>query len=450
MLTKYLKAMMMDCTKAHTCLACLFVLTLLHRPACAEDWPTYQHDIRRSAVTEEMVDPGGLVAGWVYESSVRPQTAWSGPAKWDAYRNMSGLRSMRDYDSAFHAIVAGEKLYFSSSADDSIHCLNAVNGEEEWSYCTDGPVRIAPTYSDGKIYAGSDDGYAYCLNADDGALVWKHKPSPSERLVPHNGKLISQWPCRSGVLVDDGMAYFACSLLPWENAYLCAVDADTGSSGVSGSFQRENSRITMEGALVASDSMLYVPQGRRAPRLCRRTNGTSLGSLGGGGGVFVLLSPDRRVYHAPGNKTGWVTESNADSRDLVATFDRGNRLVVSGNTAYILHDDMLIAIDRSTRQSRWNIDCRYPHSLILAGGLLFAGGNGEVAAFRASDGTKVWDHSVDGKAHGLTLANGGLFVSTHTGKIHAFRHTTRIDYDKWIGATMRIPETVPERPSSVH
>lgn len=417
------------CVRACLAPVVLLVSLIVILPSVrAEDWPTYRHDIRRSAVTVESLDSESLQETWVYEASYRPTTAWAGPAKRDSYRNMTGLRSMRNYDSGFPVIVVGDDLYFGSSADDSVHCLDAVTGEKRWSYCTDGPVRIAPTYYDEKIYFGSDDGYAYCVRAEDGTLVWRVKPSPAERLVPSNGKLISLWPCRTGVLVDDGKAYFSCSMLPWETSYFCAVDADTGFFEGDGLYLKTFSQITLEGAPAASSSHIYAPQGRREPRVLDRLTGQSRGTLQGGGGVFALLASDDRFFHAPGNKTGWITESDAVTRDRTATFDGGHCLVVSDSTSYLLRDGTLVAMDRATRRPVWTRECDYSHSLMLAGDVLIAGGDDEIAAFRAADGEAIATRPVVGKVHGLVVANGGLFVSTDMGRIHAFRPTTRVEW----------------------
>ena len=110
------------------------------------------------------------------------------------------------------------------------------------AYTTDGPVRIAPTGADGLLYFGSDDGHAYCLKADDGSLVWKHAPGSRQRLVLNNGRPIPLWPCRTGVLVDGGTAYFAAGMLPWQDSYLCAVDARTGKPEGTGRYVRASSR----------------------------------------------------------------------------------------------------------------------------------------------------------------------------------------------------------------
>lgn len=404
-----------------TAVCAAVVLLTATLPAQSEDWPTYRHDIRRSGITSETIRVDALRERWRHESPGPPRTAWSGPAKWDAYANINGLRSMRNYDPAYSVIVTGDALYFGSSTEDSVYCVDAESGMEKWTYVAEGPVRIAPMYAGGKIYFGADDGFAYCLNAQDGSLVWKSNPAPDTPFIPSNGKLISMWPCRTGVLVDDGKAYFGCALLPWKEAYLCAVDASTGSPQGPGLFQMALERKTMEGALVASTSKLYVPQGRRPPMVFGREDGSFMGTFEGGGGAFVLLSPDSQLYHGPGNKTGWITASNAETRDQIASFDHGNCLIVGANKSYILYDDKLVAIDRGNRKALWSVPCDCPHSLILAGDTLFAGGDGKVSAFRASDGEAIWSQPVSGKAYELAVANGGLFASTHDGAIHAFR-----------------------------
>ena len=61
----------------------------------AEDWPTYGHDNRRTHVTKEKLGYP-LQKSWSYQSSVPPQTAWTGPARWDAFAGNEGLQSMRN------------------------------------------------------------------------------------------------------------------------------------------------------------------------------------------------------------------------------------------------------------------------------------------------------------------------------------------------------------------
>ena len=399
-------------------------LLLLALAAAGEDWPTHRHDVARSARTSEQLMVARLHQVWVHRSLQPPQPAWAGPAKWDAYAGIRGLRSMRNYDPVFHVVAVGERVYFGSSANGAVRCLDASNGAVRWSFFTDGPVRVAPTVSAGRVFFGSDDGFAYCLEAATGQLIWKFSPTAKDRqdrLILHDGRFISLWPCRTGVLVDSRTAYFGCSLLPWKESYLCAVDAATGQPQGPGHFVACQPSATLEGVLLASAKHLWAPQGRIAPQLFDRSTGKALGSLEGGGGCFVLLTDDEHILHGPGNKTGWITDSNAHSRAKVASYPRGNTMVVAGNSAYLLTDRALSAIDRSSGRVRWRRLNQYPYELILAGDLLLAGGTDTVAGFRASDGELLWHAPVEGRAYGLAVANGALFVSTDEGAIHCFR-----------------------------
>ena len=80
---------------------------------------------------------------------------------------------MRSYDFCFQPISVGGSVFFGSSADDTLYFLDATNGQVKWSFTTDGPIRTAPSFTDGKLFFGSDDGFAYCLKAEDGSLAWK-------------------------------------------------------------------------------------------------------------------------------------------------------------------------------------------------------------------------------------------------------------------------------------
>jgi outer membrane protein assembly factor BamB len=389
----------------------------------AEDWPTYRHDQYRSGVTADSIDAKRLESAWVWRSAAPPQPAWYGPALWDAYAEVSGLRSMRDYDSVFHAIIAGDRIYFGSSTDDSVHCLDANSGESIWTFTTDGPVRVPPTFWEGKIYFGSDDGYAYCVTADRGQQRWKVRATEPGTRVLHNGRFISFWPCRSGVAIADGLAYFAMSLLPWKPSYLCAVDAETGAEDVEGGFIRELSQETFEGSLVVHGDHLIAPRGRVAPKLFLRRDGSPLVELSDGGGSFLTVNQQGQVFHGPGNKRGWIVGSQGDKQEKFASFPGGTALVSAEKTMFLLTDAQLSALDPSTRELLWTTPCHQYSSLIKAGDTLFAGGEDVVAAWNARDGQLIWSHAVQGTVHGLAVAGGRLVVSTDSGVVCAFAET---------------------------
>ena len=193
---------------------CCFMTAIVAFTCLAEDWPTWQHDVRRTGSTKDAIEAGRLQLEWSWESPTPPQTAWAGPAKYDAYAFHRNLPSMRSYDSVFHMIAVNESVWFGSSVDDTLYCLDASTGEERWAYTTDGPIRLAPTWSDNRILFGSDDGFARCLNAKSGELIWKFTPNDSKDVLINNGRFISFSPCRTGVTVANDTAWFACAMLP--------------------------------------------------------------------------------------------------------------------------------------------------------------------------------------------------------------------------------------------
>ena len=73
-----------------------------------------------------------------------------------------------------------------------------------------------------------------------------------------------------------------------------------------------------------------------------------------------------------------------------------------------------------TASANWRVPCECPDALILAGSVLYAGGQDQVIAVDAAAGKKLWAGKVDGKVKGLAVASGRLFVSTDTGAIHCF------------------------------
>ena len=132
----------------------------------ALDWPTYQHDYQRSGLTQESLE-FPLALTWVHQAKA-PAPAWTDPPKADYYASppQTPLKPRLAFDRAHHVAVAGGRVYFGSSVEHTINCLNADTGATHWSFFTEGPVRMCPTVQNGKVYAGSDDGTIYCREFD--------------------------------------------------------------------------------------------------------------------------------------------------------------------------------------------------------------------------------------------------------------------------------------------
>jgi outer membrane protein assembly factor BamB len=447
----------------------LLLLAIMHcLPAVAADWPCYMNDARRSGVSaEKLALP--LSPAWTHVAAQAPQPAWPEPG-----RQMNTL----DFDYAFQPVVAGGMLYFGSSADDSMYALDAKTGAPVWRYTAGAPIRFAPHIDQGRCFLAADDGFVYCLQADSGALVWKKELAVNRRMVAGNGRMISRNPCRSGVLVRDGVLYATAGMWPNEGVFVYALDPQTGKelwcndtcAQMYVKYAHEPSRsfggAAPHGYLLADDNVLLVACGRAVPSGFDARTGEFLFHKEGlegfnhNGGHWALIAkglffntapawqPDQEVrlgegrevvgdgigvYNLGTGRRDWPHGPNYKKLYPAITRIRGDaelflpgrvRLVCRGNAIFSAGREEVEAIECGENQQVKQLwKAAYPqrvYALILAGNALIVGGPNEVLALNPADGKVIWQSPVDGQARGLALADGRLVVSTHKGVIHSF------------------------------
>jgi outer membrane protein assembly factor BamB len=398
-------------------------------------------------------------------------------------------------DNAYHVVMAGKNAYFGSSVTNKVYSVDMAKGEIRWEFFTEGPVRFAPAVYRGKVYAGSDDGCMYCIDAEDGSLVWKYRAGPSDEKVIGNGRMISLWPVRTGVLVDDGVVYFAAGIFPYEGLYVCALKADDGSvvwkNDTIGdrAHEMEYGGISPHGYLIASRDIVYVPSGRSMPAAFDRKTGKFLycASPGGKrGGTWSLLDDDRLIsgvdYSGKPHKVAYDAKTGRRQGDAFAWFP-GIDMAVTRNASYILTQDGVYAIDRAAHSEavrkankltgdrrkwqtqvdeskkklastdetareklsgliaelsekisnadaelkrlkstsfKWRYSKKGLRSILLAGDVVFAGGDEIVVGIDATTGEQAWKSNVNGAAVALAASNGHLVVSSDKGPIYCF------------------------------
>ena len=330
-------------------LCVLLFLSVSWGGAYAGDWGTYRNDISRSGVTSESIDETTYLQ-WSYNPTHQPEPAWPMPAE-EMQRNHS--------DNAYHVAIAAGKVYFGSSVTNEVRCIDAGSGQIDWEFYAEGPVRFAPTVSDGKVYFGSDDGYVYCLNAQSGKQQWKYRAGPSQEKVIGNGRMISLWPVRTSVLVDKGVAYFAAGVFPYEGIYICALNAQSGSVVWKNDTMGDRSHelqfggISPQGYILASDDIVYVPSGRSMPVAFDRRTGSEMFVTrppGKSGGTWALLDKDRLI--AGVDASGTPKKTSYDARTGKRTGDAfgwfpGIDMVVTSEYSYVLTEAGVYAINRA-------------------------------------------------------------------------------------------------------
>jgi len=329
--------------------ACVLIGCTVTSVGTTDDWTTYRSDIRRSGVSNETVGPE-LYLQWTYTPAHAPRPAWPMPSE-----EMPRMHS----DNAYHVAVAGGYVYFGSSVTGEVHALDSASGTIRWTFFAEGPVRFAPTVEAGRVYFGSDDGCAYCLDADNGAMIWKYRAGPSDEKVIGNGHMISLWPVRTSVLVDNGQAIFCAGVFPYEGIYVCAVDARDGSvlwrNDTIGdrAHELDFGGISPHGHLVASEDIVYVPSGRAMPAAFDRNSGEFLfyASTGGKrGGTWTVLDGDKLVagvdLSGTPDKRVYDSRSGRHVTDML-TWLPGIDMVLRRDVFYVMTREGVYAIDRS-------------------------------------------------------------------------------------------------------
>lgn len=460
-------------------------LLVVYSVGIAGDWATYRSDIARSGVTAENIGPE-LFLQWKYIPAHKPKPAWPMPAE--------ELPRMHN-DNAYHVAIADGSAYFGSSITDKVYSIDIAKGQIRWTFFTEGPVRFAPTIYSGKVYFGSDDGYVYCLDGKDGSLLWKYRPGPSDEKIIGNGRMISLWPVRTGVIVDDGIVYFAAGVFPYEGLYICALRASDGSvvwkNDTLGdrAHELEFGGISPHGYTLASKDVLYIPSGRSMPAGFDRHTGEFLFYASPGakrGGTWALLDNDRLIsgvdYSGTPNKVAYDAKTGRRRGDAFAWFP-GIDMTVTPEFSYIVTLEGVYAInrfvyadaenkvaslarDRQTWESRrdefksklssadedtrakinesidelskkitdaareerrlrgssfqWRYSSKGLRSVILAGKVVFVGGEGIVVGVDAKTGRELWKSGIDGAAVGLAASGGSLVVSSDQGPVYCF------------------------------
>ncbi|MEX0703310.1 MAG: PQQ-binding-like beta-propeller repeat protein [Planctomycetales bacterium] len=242
-------------------------------PIDERDWPTYRADNARRAGTPVAV-----------AAAVRELWATGG-----ADRRTDRRSVLRDAPQEPTAPVAAGGLVFISGTDGAVRALDTASGAPKWTAYTGGPVYYPPALWDGRLYVGSGDGYVHAFEAATGRPLWRFRAAPIERRIPVYGRLSSNWPVASGVLVDEGVVYAAAGIAQSDGTHVYALDA------VSGGVKWQNNRsgrlalgdelrgVSVQGHLLLHDAKLHLAGGNVAsPAIYDARNGDCLNLLAEG------------------------------------------------------------------------------------------------------------------------------------------------------------------------
>ena len=443
------------------------------------DWPTFGHSVQRQHSTEHQLAEK-LRLEWETQFP-RPRPAfWSEP--------------QLAIDWAYEPILVGDTVCLGLNSTDEVLALDLATGKTKWSFYAQGPVRRPPAFYKGKLYFGSDAGYCYCLDAANGKLVWKFYAAHTHKYVLGNGRMISQWPVRSDVLVAGDRVYFGSGQWPFMGAYLFCLDAETGAviwRNESSSFFPSRhphgatgiSGLSPVGPIALCGDTLVVSNGRARPMRFNAVTGERLRFESGWqhGCTKVVGAEDRYLNGA----FLFDLETCTLGYQLMAKGDSGHPLylkpwmirpVVEGSLAWT----------PGQKVRRWRLDSKpmpsvdyndrlrydYPYKQfgkhgaldsvplekspqcdrlwIKAGDQLFASRERKLLALRATDGSELWSHDFDAEIGSVIAGQGKLLVSTVDGRLTCFGQKgglRRNDYVKT--AHLAVPARAKQRAAGI-
>lgn len=404
--------------------SCLSVLLLLLSSTiiyCA-DWPMWRYDAGRTANSPEELS-GTLHRQWIRHYSPRESV-------WDDSLN----QDLMPLDKVFEPIVIGDLLFISFNDRDKVIALDLATGRQKWEFYANGPIRLPMAGSHDRVYCTSDDGYLYCLSAKNGQLLWKFRGAPADRNILGNKRLISSWPARGGIVLENDRLYFAASIWPFMGIFIYCLDAQDGrvlwqNDGIGSQYtvQPHNSpafaNVAPQGAMVVSGDKLLVSGGRSVPACFNRSTGEllyyRLAEYNKTGGAFICANDKYFFNHYRDRET--------DLYDLATGAGVARRVgkypVLDKERFFMSGDSIIVRNAVQPGQLLGSLKVDASGDLIKSGTRLYAGGRGVLTAIRIeADGklVKEWQDHIDGDVGRIISANGRLLVVTRDGKIIAY------------------------------
>ncbi len=485
----------------------LFTLILSTLITRAADWPTVKGAMSRDGRSSEKLS-FPLNVHWSHASAHVPAPAWPASANLN-FQTGQLLENAMTYDRCYHPVIANGKLYYGSSADDTLYCVNAKTGESVWKFVTGAPVRIAPVIYGQSLLAGSDDGHVYSLNAATGELLWKFRGGPESsvrsRMFLGNGRMISRWPVRCGIVADEGTLYFTSGLFPVEGVFLHALKIADGSE-----IWRSEINVSAQGHMLASKETLFITTGRNTPvNSFSRENGKKIKHYGSTrswgkdltGGSDAILIDDQlisgpsegrqaHVYNinAPANQiskidaigiiadaTSIYSATPLFAKEQVFQIKSLNRATNSTNLMINSAVDKLNVQLKKLKSKKnsetkeleeeikkkietknalkkaawqWEINVKRPYSLLLDSESLYAGFDGCIRAYAISDGSELWKQDLEGGVYGMAISDGSLFVSTDKGILYCLKKEVNETPRK--SATGKVVQENQRLPNTLH
>ncbi len=328
----------------------------LSSPLAAEEQGWFQYragEQRSSHVPEDL--PEQWSRSWVFESPLPPSPAWPDPAPRSFWQQLTNITARITEDQAFHPVIAHDTIFWGSSSENLVRAVDARTGSLKWEFHCEAPVRYAPVCDGGgRVWFSSDDGRLRCVDALSGELIWQKRIGPNGEMIPGNGRMISRWPLRTGVMLANNRLYTTAGLFPSQGIWMVGLDPHDGRE-----LFRRKMDSTPHGYMLAGGERVFIPTGRSTPLSLAANGSGEFHDIGGLPGTFAVIDDSRNtIMTGPGNsgEINWAETAPAGGR--LARF-KGQHLSLTPTFTILAHEDVITCIDRP----------RYQHLLTTAAAL---------------------------------------------------------------------------------
>ena len=401
-------------------------------PESANDWPAFRANNNASATTEAILP----------EKSRR---LWQSAAT-------------KEFTPTAPTAAAG--LVFHGGSDGIVHALAAATGKTVWTAYTGGSIRFPPTIWQGRALVASGDGWVYSFEAKTGRLLWRFRAAPVERKIPVYGQLLSTWPAASGVLIQDGVAYFAAGIVNYDGTHVYALDAVTGAikwqNNTSGHLDRAGlAGVSVQGNMIIHEGKLWFAGGNVvSPAIYDLVTGKCLNDLNWvhrtvnnnvpasesprGSALYLVANqvmvsdqpfyahPKWKVYdNSVLNKT-WV--SSMGDRDLIWA---NNSSVLCYRKVDEKRTERLLAGWGKPRlpglDPLWQADCPASLAIALGKNAVVVAKGSVLIAYNLQNGQPFWEHTLPGVPvpWGLAVDRAGrVIVTLENGQVACYGPST--------------------------